>query len=133
MFNFCNSKEEAKKVYRKLALKLHPDCGGDHELMKLLQDHYDQYNSWADNHIKENKKDGNFNSKPKQEEKEKILESDERISVLYDLMDLCKQKRLKAEDFIFSVYEFFEEKKFITTAQYQALSNIYKYASVAKN
>ncbi|MGM0169692.1 hypothetical protein IGI39_004837 [Enterococcus sp. AZ135] len=34
--------EELKKVYKKLALKFHPDCGGDEELMIALNNEYDE-------------------------------------------------------------------------------------------
>lgn len=33
--------EELKQVYKKLALKHHPDCGGDEEAMKLINNEYD--------------------------------------------------------------------------------------------
>lgn len=33
--------EELKQVYKKLALKHHPDCGGDEETMKAINNEYD--------------------------------------------------------------------------------------------
>ena len=43
MFKNCTSIEEAKKVYRELSKKNHPDCGGSEESMKKINQEYEQY------------------------------------------------------------------------------------------
>lgn len=40
--NNINTLEELKKAYHKLALKMHPDRGGDVEEMKVLNNEYDE-------------------------------------------------------------------------------------------
>ncbi len=44
--------EELKKTYKKLALKLHPDCGGSDEEMKILNNEYDILFEKLKNHHK---------------------------------------------------------------------------------
>lgn len=41
-FHSVTSKEEAKKLYRKLAKENHPDIGGDTETMKVINNEYDE-------------------------------------------------------------------------------------------
>lgn len=38
----CKTLDELKKMYRKLALKNHPDRGGDEEVMKKINEEYDK-------------------------------------------------------------------------------------------
>lgn len=40
-FNNCNTLEEAKKMFYKLAKQFHPDKGGDVETMKKINNEYD--------------------------------------------------------------------------------------------
>ena len=40
-FKDCNSKEECKKMYKKLAFKHHPDRGGDLDTMKEINNEFD--------------------------------------------------------------------------------------------
>ena len=42
-FNNCKTKEEAKKVFNKLAKHFHPDKGGDSDLMIELKKQYEQW------------------------------------------------------------------------------------------
>lgn len=41
-FADCSSLEEVKRTYKQLALKHHPDCGGDDETMKAINAEYEQ-------------------------------------------------------------------------------------------
>lgn len=43
MFKDCKSIEEAKKVYRELSKKNHPDFGGSEETMKTINLEYEKY------------------------------------------------------------------------------------------
>lgn len=42
MFKKCKTEKEVKSLFRKLALRLHPDHGGSADLMALLIDTYDE-------------------------------------------------------------------------------------------
>jgi len=41
VFHHCINIQDLKKLYRRLALRLHPDKGGSADLMMLLQESYD--------------------------------------------------------------------------------------------
>ena len=41
-FNNCNTLDELKAEYRRLVKKYHPDCGGDDETMKQINDEHDR-------------------------------------------------------------------------------------------
>lgn len=42
-FKNCKTKEDAKKLYKKLAFKHHPDKGGDVEIMKTINNEFDDF------------------------------------------------------------------------------------------
>jgi len=42
-FKNCKTKEDAKKLYKKLAFKHHPDKGGDVEIMKAINNEFDDF------------------------------------------------------------------------------------------
>lgn len=55
MFAECKTGEEVKALYKKLALKWHPDRGGDNESMKALNLAFEQvFNRLKDIHVNHN-------------------------------------------------------------------------------
>ena len=68
-FKDCTSKEECKKLYKKLAFIYHPDRGGDTETMKAINAEFDYVmennifkSSKKDTSKKDTKKDYDFSS-----------------------------------------------------------------------
>ena len=68
-FKDCTSKEECKKLYKKLAFMYHPDRGGDTETMKTINAEFDYVmennifkSSKKDTSKKDTKKDYDFSS-----------------------------------------------------------------------
>lgn len=41
-FNDCHTCEDVKRVYKEMAKKLHPDCGGDAEAFKAMSAEYEK-------------------------------------------------------------------------------------------
>lgn len=76
--------EELKKVYKKLALKYHPDCGGDEEIMKALNNEYDELFEKLKNTHKN--KEGEFYEKETTEAPEEFRE------IIYKLLALKMEK-----------------------------------------
>lgn len=72
--------EELKKVYKKLALTYHPDCGGDEEIMKALNNEYDELFQKLKNTHKN--KEGEFY------EKETTETAEESREIIYKLLAL---------------------------------------------
>jgi len=54
-FANCQTKDQAKEIYRKLAKHFHPDKGGDVDLMKELQNQYDNVDKYMGKSHKEYK------------------------------------------------------------------------------
>ena len=60
-FKDCNTKEECKKLYKKLAFMYHPDRGGDTETMKAINAEFDYV--MENNIFKSSKKDAKKDTK----------------------------------------------------------------------
>lgn len=51
-FEKCQDLNELKSVYKKLALKHHPDCGGDVRIMQEINAEYDRIFLFAESETK---------------------------------------------------------------------------------
>lgn len=59
-FKNCKTKEDAKKLYKKLAFKHHPDKGGDVEIMKAINNEFDDFMKNFREEKKDSKKEYEF-------------------------------------------------------------------------
>lgn len=92
LFRQCETLEELKKLYRKLAMKYHPDHGGDGEKMKEINDLYERF---FDSLKESNNRKANANAKGFTHTEEKSQEFIEIINKLINLngliIDVCGQ------------------------------------------
>ena len=125
MFFKCQTKADCKTLFRKLAKRLHPDHGGEKDLMILLQESYEEKCFKLD----ELEKINQFSKKQKETEKKSengIIENDDERTEIFDEMDLFyKENPDKQSKFYQSVRKYFKENEFITLKQYEALVSIY--------
>ncbi len=85
MFNSCKSIEEAKKVYRELSKKNHPDAGGSEEMMKQINIEYERFLiSFIADRVNEFVKDKDFdiNSAPFSDILKKVVHFDVDIEII---------------------------------------------------
>jgi curved DNA-binding protein CbpA len=108
MFHKCKTEEDGKKLFRKLSLRLHPDCGGSNELMVLLQESYEIFL----------KKTGGG----KEKVETKIFKGDERLRMLEIMEIFADEHETYDPKFLHSICAFLAKAAFITVKQYEALS-----------
>ncbi len=117
MFRNCRSLEEGKLLFKRLALRLHPDTGGDHDLMISLTDCYESFKN-GDMKTSDSKK----KSKNRFEKSfENIFPGDAELEILAEIKKYSLKHPKYNMDFTNSVEGFLEENGFITSAQYNAL------------
>lgn len=122
MFHKCKSSDEVKALYRRLAMLLHPDKGGDNALMTLLTECYektfDQFKK-VEEQITDLEK-GKY--RPVFDD---ILINDPRIDIIKDMW-LYSEKHPKFNTaFLESISDYLENKGYITKAQYNSLIKTY--------
>ena len=115
MFHRCKTTEQAKHLFRKLALRLHPDQGGDHDLMILLQECFDSH-----------KNQGNFKEPLKYEKAlEKVKAGDPRLEIIDDILVYADNHERFDTSFVDSLVTFLETKGYLSSSQYNCLVKLY--------
>lgn len=139
MFFKCKTEQECKLLFRKLALKLHPDHGGSQELMVLLQESHDaakarllgsvkDYVGKLAEGYKKQAQQASVKSTPeklKAVQKDVIKDGDPRIKILEAISRYQKKHPLFKCHFFDSVCKFYEDYEIITVKQYNILVSIY--------
>lgn len=116
MFFKCKTIEQSKSLYEKLVKKLHPDFGGDYELMLLLNDAFES-------NIKI------INEKEKNIGKEKkyvfqygnIYQGDERLEIFIDIQYFALTHSSFDMTYVESLKKFLSEKGYLTGMKYNRL------------
>lgn len=126
MFQNCKNENEAKKLFRRLALRLHPDAGGEGDLMVLLQESYETflyYISTRDSGIFDPEVD--ITEDGYQNVYEPISINDPRIKIFDEIYAFAKTYDTFNTSFVDSVYEFAKRKGYVTAAQFNCLVDKY--------
>ena len=114
-------------MFRRLSLKLHPDCGGEADLMILLQECYE-------NKLKElSPKQTNYPPKnPTNQTHQKfqnvysdVILGNPALHILPEIFEYAKSHKSFKTDYLDSVYEFLSENGYITSSQYNSLLKTY--------
>jgi hypothetical protein len=123
MFINCQDEDSMKKLYRRLANFLHPDKGGEADLMIMLTKSFERA-------LINLKKSANANVKPDakyQNIYEDILYDleDERLGIIKEILKYSEKYPRYKTDYINSIIEYMDNNGFITSSQYNSLVKSY--------
>lgn len=121
MFDDCKDKKEINLLFFRLAKFLHPDHGGENDLMTILLKSRDKAFDIIE--LKENQD----NSKNQKEYSfhERIFGDDVRLEIFGHIEILFKKLKIKLPTFIKSIKEFYKKRGYITEKQHQAVLDLF--------
>jgi len=126
MFSKCKDEKEVKTLFRKLAMKLHPDYGGCNELMSLLKDAYDVSLEYV-NSSHHKKKQTKKTEEKRFYEKfyDDIPAGDPKLNIIIEIINYAEAHESFKIDYTESINDYLLENGYIRSSQYNALVNIY--------
>jgi|ERR1700722_10881568 len=138
MWHKCTDEDQCKKLFRRLALRLHADHGGSDDLMILLKESYE---SKLETYLKKTKSKFTKRNEKKEHKTEKTLwkpgDPFEKVIEDVDLADpmlqtlfleiqtFSKTNKSFKIDFTESILEYALKNKYVTSNQFNALVKIY--------
>ncbi len=129
MFHRCKDKDDAKILFRRLAKHLHPDCGGETDLMIILQECYEMYLNPKEKKESQTESPKKENVRPdlKYQQTEYNVDSDEieKLKILNEIFEYAKYHPKYNLYYLESVEEYLAEHGYVTSAQYNALVKAY--------
>lgn len=125
MFRFCKTEEDSKKLFRRLAHFLHPDKGGESDLMQMLVEAYEDHKEIVDKYQEYKAKENKKSSVKYENSYEDVKIGDERLEILDEISQYGEDHPRFSSNFVESVRGFLEENGFISSGQYNGLVNVY--------
>lgn len=128
MFHNCKNIQDVKKLFRKAAKFLHPDYGGENELMILLKESYQmacEFHEKIDKEEKNSENEDHEKNRVYEKSFEDVNEGDERLKIISEIQEYADRNSHFETKFVDSVSEYLEKNGFITSGQFNALVNIY--------
>lgn len=124
MFHRCKSLDEGKALFRKLAMRLHPDYGGSNEMMILLNESKEMF----DNFIQK-KEPSIEKAKRKDNVFDKVVEDvyfqDDRLEIIDRILKFAENNKSFDPSFAAAMLQVVDDRGFLTSNQYNALVNVY--------
>jgi|SRR5579859_485708 len=132
MFHECNTFEEKKKLYRRLSKHLHPDCGGDDDLMSLLTRAYESSIAFSsfepdDEDVEEEEWDGGV-----RHESSRIYNSSPKTVLIDIILSYAKENKGFKTDFVKSIKDYLEKNGSISAKQYNCLVDLFYQRDIDK-
>ena len=136
MWHKCKNDDDAKKLFRKLALRLHADHGGSDELMILLTESYEmrkgsKTNSSSEKIYRKKQKEPTVNTVWKKGDcYEKVVDDvsayDEMfLSLTKEITSYAKENEKFKMDYIESILEYAQKNQRVTSNQFNSLVKVY--------
>ena len=122
MFSKCKSLQDVKTLFRKLSLRLHPDSGGSHELMLLLQEAYQNFLESLNSNEKTNPLEDNVQFK---NVSTRVWLGDHKLSIVDELFKFNEMGIGFNFVRFHQILDFLNKNKFVVSSQYNELVQIY--------
>lgn len=124
MFQECKTDEDRKKLYRRLSKHLHPDCGGEADLMALLTRSYESSMSKSSFSAAMEAEEEEWDCVIRHESKN-IYRSSDKIFLIDIILKYAKEHPKFKTDFVLSVKKWLSAHGFITAKQYNCLVDLF--------